>query len=746
MTWVFLDKNIELYEEICCISEDGKMMTRFENIIGNFKVMRLKHILSILALFVVVLSSALFRIELPGVFADSSNPDYYFNAVFRNMYSNPRWGIPQVGIPLISQVYRGVFHFLVGIPLYAVLGTNLYTLRLLNAGYCFVALIFLYGIIYKSTMNYKLSFLITLLLSTNVLLIASTVTMVYAFLPGSALLLASIYVLLKNDPPLRRNLMLSGFLLGMSFYTYFIFLFFLPGFVFAIYLKMKVSKPKYALLLWFYSFCLGAVLYVIGYASLFIALLPIEYSLQIFYLWFFVFVLAVSLLPPYFVAWFSVKIGIKIKCIYGIFVTLCLLAFVFAKFVGDFLINAQFSNYINVLRTQINNLDVLGYEISAVERLMKPIIFTVNMFSNNINEHLILQQTTSAFANIYFYIIIVTVVIALTLSHLANRKKSENYIDRHLRIIVSLVASFYVCSLVFVSRMHYSHFIPLIFLGMILMGLSIHSIQSSIQQSESKSLRLNALNYVLTVTMSLLLMLNIHNQVSFYSMLSTTGGRGKFTEEINTLAITALHFRNQNIEEIYIFPEWGFMQNFSFLTSGEVRIEDANGFTGETLLYALLNNKRVIVGFWDETNAEVYLDVLKSVYTHCHIELNTWYKRDNSVGFYTLTAHPMGIHNWRQWPHDVLVTHKGFSPQWPAIWLELPYESSEALFVYIKTTQRLVDPIRSGSVISFSLWEDELTHNFAFYVVDLTNQTLQHIDTLEVERTHNEYQGAQPSS
>lgn len=125
---------------------------------------------------------------------------------------------------------------------------------------------------------------------------------------------------------------------------------------------------------------------------------------------------------------------------------------------------------------------------------------------------------------------------------------------------------------------------------------------------------------------------NLYQQNHFFAKLEETGGTGKMPVAINEMASEAL---TQHRNEFYIFPEWGFMMPFAFLTGNQIAYAvDVNELTKNP---DKTNFKRVNIPYWDQRDTEKYQAQLTSLGA-LNTKIKTYMRKDGQPAFYLLSA------------------------------------------------------------------------------------------------------------
>ena len=213
------------------------------------------------------------HIELPGLYMDAVNPDYLAAHTLNPELNNPVWTIPTAWFPILGNLYHGVQTYYLALPIDAVFGMNIVSVRLGQAlfGALIVALSF--AIMIRTTGNRLLAFVAAAGLATDIAFISSFRTQNYIILAGEVWLLASILCLLQ--PALDRRAawrpFVSGVCFGLAAYGYFVFLFFGPAVIWLAG-STAISKTKRDIAIWIGGVAVGMLPYVAGYVSLIVAL------------------------------------------------------------------------------------------------------------------------------------------------------------------------------------------------------------------------------------------------------------------------------------------------------------------------------------------------------------------------------------------------------------------------------------------------------------------------------------------
>jgi hypothetical protein len=213
------------------------------------------------------------HIELPGLYMDAINPDYLAAGKLNPEIHNPVWIIPTARFPILGNLYHGVQTYYLALPIDAVFGMNIVSVRLGQALFGAVIIALSFAIVVRTTGNRLLAFVAAAGLATDIAFIASFRTQNYIILAGEVWLLASILCLLRPGPDGRAawRPFLSGVCFGLAAYGYFVFLFFGPAILWLAG-STATGKTKRDLAIWIGGVAAGMLPYVAGYLSLIAAL------------------------------------------------------------------------------------------------------------------------------------------------------------------------------------------------------------------------------------------------------------------------------------------------------------------------------------------------------------------------------------------------------------------------------------------------------------------------------------------
>jgi len=226
----------------------------------------LKHGVLLLVLVIVFLVELLRYSYYPGIYMDLANPAYLASQTLNPGLANPSNQLPSVIGPVLGNLYHGVQTYYADLLVFSLLGQGVDAIRIAQAYFGFGIVVMIYLISWQQSRNHVRSFLIALLLATNIGFVMSFRTQFFITISGCFWLLLGLYLLLLERRERWREIG-SGIAIGLSVYGYFIFLFFVPVIVAYVWFSRK-TIPVW----WTLGFVVGLLPYAVGYLSLIVAL------------------------------------------------------------------------------------------------------------------------------------------------------------------------------------------------------------------------------------------------------------------------------------------------------------------------------------------------------------------------------------------------------------------------------------------------------------------------------------------
>jgi hypothetical protein len=238
--------------------------------------------LSVISL--VFLTNTLRNLDDSGIYMDSVNPEYWIARTINPELPNPVWIPPTVGPPALLTLYAGTFSYYFEFPIIKILGFSTFSLRFAQGVLGIILLTLVYKIICKATKKPIVGLITTLLLAIEPAFFFSYRTQFQVMLAGLVWLFISLTLMYrKSSSTPNLSLVLAGFFYGFAVYSYFIYLFFLPGLIILMYLEHKKNTSKF--IHWSLGVALGLTPYLYGYISMFLAVGNVTQTLTLIMGW-----------------------------------------------------------------------------------------------------------------------------------------------------------------------------------------------------------------------------------------------------------------------------------------------------------------------------------------------------------------------------------------------------------------------------------------------------------------------------
>ncbi|PTR33461.1 hypothetical protein C8J98_103223 [Luteibacter sp. OK325] len=211
-------------------------------------------------------SLVLLHSDLPGIYMDGVNPDF-MAAQWLHRGHNPGAGIPSKIFPILGSFYHGLQNAYLGVPLFAIGGFSVTSLRLEQAVFGVILLVALSHLARRLTGSLGWALLAAMGLATELAFTASFRTQFYIVVGGAAWLFVSMLLALPADEQsriVRRRVFWSGFFFGLASYGYFVLAFFAPAMV----LLVAISTPRRQWGSWIIGAAVGVSPFLLGFLSL----------------------------------------------------------------------------------------------------------------------------------------------------------------------------------------------------------------------------------------------------------------------------------------------------------------------------------------------------------------------------------------------------------------------------------------------------------------------------------------------
>ena len=582
-------------------------------------------IIPIVILTVLTITLGLIQVGLPGLYMDAATRDYVV-AIFTGRYRNDFWFFL---FPFLGQPYNNHFTWVLGSPVYWMLGTSMFTLRLMNSIYlaaCVVMVFIASKAILKKTW---IPFFMCLVLATSLTALIVVRTQFHVMQPGAALLIAAFYLLSRENPNITRwGLVLSGLMAGLAFYSYFVFLFFVPVLlIMAFFVKsdQNMYKPM-QLFCWSLGFVIGASLYIVGYYYLFLRWIHPPNATMLRNIGIIILFLLLGA-PLYLVFSNKTKITDILKRIYIVFIVLVTL-------LAAVVIVNGFDRFWSLLQPMISPLIVrTDAPLNLAERVER-VLSAARGIVDNVNiERMVLGMNVTRGMGMLMRVFLAANALSVifSVSSLLKKNKEDYHLIKIWAYLWAMKMSFMFFCLFFASGIGAHHFPPVFFISFISTGVAIQIILNGTNKLFGSLKWQQAILCALLVSV---LMLNIGNLRRFHGALYETGGAGMFTEEINNLASDALERQRTGVREIYFFPEWGFMKGFAFLTGSNIRY-----FTRadvERLRAAGVSHDYIRLPVWNRNQLELYLPLFREA--ELHYEIVEHVSRNGRIAFFSIVG------------------------------------------------------------------------------------------------------------
>ena len=196
-----------------------------------------------------------------GLYFDSVFPDYAATQLLDSQEYQVKW---LVAWPILTQYYHGSINMYISAFITMIIGsTSIIQHRLINAGIIVVCFYLINRIFESNGIRSSIRFGLITCFAFMPSMLEFCLTQYYIELPGVALSLFALLLLIESEKLSNFKIWISFVILGISFYSYFNFLFLFPGFLIIVLLFAKKRiLDKFILA------CLGMIpgssLYVLG--------------------------------------------------------------------------------------------------------------------------------------------------------------------------------------------------------------------------------------------------------------------------------------------------------------------------------------------------------------------------------------------------------------------------------------------------------------------------------------------------
>lgn len=240
----------------------------------------------VLAIMAIVTFAVLFGLhyQYPGLFMDSVNPEYlasrilYHASAQYNHVSIVPGNLIHDRLPILAgSFYHGPLQLYISLPIYFALDTNIMSARVAQGMYGVAILAVSAALLRRSALPIAIALPVLLLLAVDPAFVQSFKTQALSTVWPLSLLLASVHITerwaIEGRSPRAWELVASGLLCGLAFFSYFIYLFFAPAVLLHLLIAWCATPRDRGLWMTLLFHCLGfltgCIPYFVGFWLLF---------------------------------------------------------------------------------------------------------------------------------------------------------------------------------------------------------------------------------------------------------------------------------------------------------------------------------------------------------------------------------------------------------------------------------------------------------------------------------------------
>lgn len=544
--------------------------------------------------------------NVPGIYLDAINPDYAATQILWPAERSVRW---MAAWPWLAQLYHGNLTILPTlISLLITKNTSVMQLHIVNGIMASICIMQVYYIMKLQKCRLFSRLCMVVLGVTLPTVFLTTMTQYYIELCGTMFSLTAVifFILWENNQKNEKLCTLSYLFLGVAFYGYFNFLFFLPSLLFATYVLNPIDRIRRIIkgMLAFFAGCGG---YFIGYSQ--IVLCRWVAGKRLFAMMCCVILAFYGIIYICYRAFCSESKEAQKRVFLACVIVLC----VWCVIVVPVIIEAA------------KGLDVQGTKGSFFQRIELIVKYLKEANSGTRAEKNIYRMSVAQMADIPLAMYIMVTVFVTGI--LFRRKVPFIKWSWPLGVITL----YSICAIVLATRMQVQHFIPTIFLFLMLLGFQIERYIYIYISSRWK----NVIKIALIGIVVVVVCLNTFNTYRITMKIKETGGKHYYSNQINELAYEANENLNDGKKELYVFKEWGFIFGFNYLTKNQIEIMtyyDDNYFNQR-----LHEGYEIIVCSWSEEGREEARNEIKSIAkADKMVTEEIRYENDGSIAFYLM--------------------------------------------------------------------------------------------------------------
>lgn len=554
--------------------------------------------------------------EFPGLYLDAINPDYIGVQLLYPQTLETKW---QIAWPWLCQIYHGNNGIIITMLSTLITGrTSVLQYHITYGIVAAISVFFVYQIlIHKRVGVSRLGgALASIVLITWPSLFTIIITQFYMCLFGSTCVLGGTIFFLNwlDDISDVKKINICYILFGIAFYSYFNFLFFLPALLIGTIVILHKNKQllfdrMVAMLI---AYLLGCGLYIVGWSQIALRTNGIDMTAPR------KICLFISLYALIIMAYLSFNRKWKIRKI--LLVLYLITGCVWVKKVFPSI--STISSALGVIENT-----------TISQKILAVISDYSSILTGKRSELMIFGRTVTVLNS---HVLLNSVIIALIamLMEIINKKYKIVW-----KVPVLVIAVYLLCCIVLGTRMQPQHYVPLVFVTSIGICLCINSIFTSIsdiQSSKFKSINISIVKRSTVVCMvSFLLFFNLFNTARIINEIRTTGGENLWASEMTELAVAAIDNKQEGINEIYLFTDWGFFTGFDYLTMNNIPFMtsiDENKLTQE-----YLDGKDIVACCWSSDDIAKFVNLYDSINDGTGIVISReWTDNNGKIEFYQI--------------------------------------------------------------------------------------------------------------
>ena len=565
---------------------------------------KLQNVGIIIIFFVISVISSLRLNGKVGLYLDAVNPDYMAVQLLNpNNYSSSM-SFPYIWFPLLGQVYHGTVTMCGSLLASILTGqTGTGQLYVTNSIYGAIAATLIFGLMREIGVKKAIAFTVTVILLLSPNMISMYATQFYIELPGVIFILLMMHMAIrwKRKSVDDKKLFMIGLFGGLAVYSYFNYIFCAPTVIGLIGYESAKRKDKSIWkneIILLTGYIAGAAGYIVGYVSAIISKVETPKVLR-----------QVIVLGTILLLFITLK-SIYSLCISGKTYKNVVIVTLFC--VGGGILGAIVYSILHIYTGYFAGLDVAGEKAGLGTRIGLVYEHLAGVLGHSALEYLVMYR------NVVQGMILVPLVtcIVIVVMFVIRRKKVCIKEDERYQFIVALLIGcviYLLCCIPMVTRMQNQHFICMIFSMYLLLGVG-----TSVVAENTKLLGIwkKRGTYIGWMGVMLIIMMHLMNQTAVLWALDSSDCDSYniyYSTAINSLAERALEKKEAGEKQYYVFPEWGILAGFDYLTRNEIAF---NGSINLQQMQQLCNDEgyQIVVCYWERDNTEVYRDNLLEIF------------------------------------------------------------------------------------------------------------------------------------